>query len=113
MKSLKLFASSLLLLLSLSGCSTMEVADFRPHVRLPATGDCFGINVITRKEVRLAKPQCDELIKRAIFLDSENYKLLRSSIQRNCQHFQCAQIVGAFDGLFLSLDKALQQVPIR
>lgn len=110
MKSLKHFGA-LLLSLGLLSCANMEVADFRPHVRLPASGDCFGINVLSRKEVRLAKPQCDELIKRAIFLDSENYKLLRSSIQRNCQHFQCTQVIGAFDGLFLSLDQALQKLP--
>ena len=110
MRSLRLFASLLFSLASLS-CANMDVADFRPHIRLPASGDCFGINVLSHKEVRLAKPQCDELVKRAIFLDSENYKLLRSSIQKNCQHFQCKQIVGAFDGLFLSIDQALQKIP--
>lgn len=89
----------------------MEVADFRPHIRLPASGDCFGINVISKKEVRIPRPQCDELVKRSIFLDSENYKLLRTSIQRNCQQFQCTQIIGAFDGLFIAIDKALQNVP--
>lgn len=110
LRLLRLSVSSLFLALSLS-CANLEVADFRPHVRLPYSGDCFGVNVLSHKEVRIARPQCDELIKRAIFLDSENYKLLRSSIQRNCQHFECTQIIGAFDGLFLALDKGLEKLP--
>lgn len=89
----------------------MEVADFRAHIRLPASQDCFGINVVSGAEVRLPKAQCDALISRAIFLDSDNWKLLKTSIQRNCQYNECKQLVGAFDGLFLSLDKAAQQIP--
>lgn len=89
----------------------MEIADFRPHIKLPYSGECYGINVLSHKEIRLTKPQCDHLIQRAIFLDSANYKLLRTSIERNCQQFQCQQIIGAFDGLFLAIDKALQKMP--
>lgn len=100
-----------LLSFALLSCATFEVADFRPHIRLPASQDCFGVNVLTHKEVRLSRPQCDELIKRAIFLDSVNYKLLKTSIERNCQHAECKQIIGAFDGLFLALDQALSKLP--
>ena len=101
---------SLLFLLS-SGCGTMEVADFQPNITLPASGDCYGIKVLSKEETRLPKAQCDELKKRAVFIDSENYKLLRQTVQRNCQKFECKQIIGAFDGLFLSIDQALQLIP--
>jgi len=89
----------------------MEVADFKAQIRLPASQDCYGINVISGKETRLPHAQCDEVIKRSVFLDSANWKLLRETIQRNCQQYQCQQIVGAFDGLFISIDQALQKIP--
>lgn len=112
MQSLKFFASSLLLVV-LSGCAglPMQVPDFQPNVTLPASGDCYGITVVTRKETRLPKPECDELKKRAVFFDSENYKLIRESFQQNCQLFQCQQLIGAFDNLFLAIDKGLQSIP--
>jgi hypothetical protein len=89
----------------------MEVADFQPNITLPASGDCYGITVLSKKETRLPRAECDEIKKRAIFIDSENYKLLRKSIQKNCQNFQCKEIIGAFDGLFLAIDEALQLIP--
>lgn len=89
----------------------MDVADFRAHITLPASEDGYGINVISKKEVRIPKAEWDQLKKRGVILLSDDYKLLRQSIQKNCQTFKCKQIVGAFDGLFLSIDEALQQIP--
>lgn len=100
-----------LLSLVISGCAQMEVADFQANIRLPASQDCYGINVVSGREQRRSRKQCDDLVARAVLLDSENWKLLRESIQRNCQQFECKNIIGAFDGLFLSLDKALQALP--
>jgi hypothetical protein len=77
-------------------------------IRLPASEDCFGLRVMSGKEARYPREQCDDIVKRAIFLTSANWNMLRRDIQINCQHSQCTQIRGAGDGLFLAIDKALQ-----
>src|SRR4051812_5717051 len=102
MRLLQLFVS--LLLIANSACSSMEIADIRPYVTLPYSEDCFGINVLSRTEARLPKPQCEEMKKRAVFMTSNDWKLLRISIQKNCQHAKCKQLIGAFDELFLAVD---------
>jgi hypothetical protein len=89
----------------------MKVPDFQANITLPASGDCFGITTLTRKETRLPKEQCDEFKKRAIFIDSENYKLIKKTTLINCQYKECKQIQGAFDDLFLAIDGALQKIP--
>lgn len=111
-KLLKHSVNLLFLLSSLVGCAGMEVADIKPRITLPASQECFGITVLSKKEERLSEADCIEVKKRSVFLDSENWKMLRSSIQRNCQHLKCKQIVGAFDNLFLTIDEALQQLPV-
>ena len=113
MRSLKLqiklclMASALLL----SGCQSFQIADIRPMVTLPASGDCYGVTVLTHKKTRIPKAQCDELKKRGIVLTSEDWKKQRISIQKNCQMAECKQLVGAFDDLFLIIDRSLQQLP--
>lgn len=90
----------------------MQVHDFQIYVQLPASGDCFGLNVVSKKTTRLPQDQCERLVKRGIILTSENYRILREDIQQNCQQFQCTQLTGRFDNLFIAIDKGLQQVPI-
>lgn len=80
-------------------------------IRLPASEDCFGLRVMSGKETRYPKEQCDEIVKRAIYLTSANWKLVRGDIQTNCQYQECGQITGAGDALFLAIDKAFQKVP--
>lgn len=91
----------------------MQTSDFEVMVRLPASEECFGFRVMSGKESRYSKEQCERIIKRAVFLTSANWRMLRGDIQTNCQYQQCQQITGAFDGLFLALDKGLQQIPIK
>lgn len=102
---------SLLLLILLSACANMQVSDWRAYIVLPATGDCYGINVVSRKETRIPRDQCVEIAKRGIILTSENYKMLREDIQTNCQMSECTQLIGRFDNLFIAIDKGLQQIP--
>lgn len=104
---LLLFASLLL-----CSCQTFQVSDYQVWVKLPASGDCFGINVISKTETRLPSDQCDAMVKRAIILTSATWKQIRQDIQDNCQYQQCEQLTGKFDALFLAIDKGLQQVPI-
>jgi hypothetical protein len=89
----------------------MQIADIAPGVTLPASGDCYQVTVLTRTKTRTPKPQCDEIKKRAIFITAADWEKQRYSIEKNCQLSQCKQLVGAFDGLFLTIDKALQSVP--
>ncbi len=100
-----------LFLALLSGCAEMKVADFYAGVTLPYSEDCFEVSFVTKKEIRTPEPQCLSKKKRSLFITSENYKLLRKSIQENCQVLQCKQLVGQFDQLFLTIDKNLQLIP--
>ncbi len=81
-------------------------------VTLPASGDCFGVRVMSAKERTLPREQCDALKKRGIIITSNEWKMLKRDIQTNCQHAKCKQITGAADGLFIAIDEALQKLPI-
>lgn len=107
----RLFAILAVLAIS-SGCSTFRTSDFPIFVRLPASKECFEIKVMSGAEKRYSVAQCDAMAARSIMLTSESWKLLRGDIQSNCQHAKCKQIQGAADGLFLSLDQALQNIPM-
>src|SRR5688500_14632786 len=110
MKLLRLLVSSFALLV-LTSCATQQTSDFEVMIKLPASGDCFGLRVMSGKETRYPREACEAIIKRAVFLTSANWNMLRGDIQTNCQFQQCKQITGAFDGLFLSIDQALQKMP--
>lgn len=117
MKSSKLLGAllSLVTVAALnSGCSTFQTSDWQASITLPASGDCYSFNVMSGKEQRIAAddPVCIRKKARAIWLDSDNYKMLRRDIQTNCQYAKCKQITGAFDSLFLTIDKALDQLPV-
>lgn len=99
------------ILLNLSACGTFQIADIGPMVTLPASGDCYQVTVLTHKKTRFPKAQCDEIKKRGIVLTSDDWQKQRFSIQKNCQMAQCKQLIGAFDELFLVIDKALRVVP--
>lgn len=111
----KLLVSLLLSTVILSGCQNMTVDDFRVDVTLPASEDCYGFNVISGKETRLAAedPKCIEQKAKSVRLDYENWKRLRRNIEVNCQFEQCTQIKGAFDELFFRIDQGLQQIPMN
>lgn len=111
MKLLKPLAS-LLLLVNLSACSGLKkVSDFQVNVTLPASGDCMGFNIISGKEQRLPadSKECQDKKRRSVWLDSENYKILRTDILKGCQLDACTQFTGRFDQLFLMLDQTAQK----
>jgi len=108
MKLSKLFAI-LVGSIALSGCNTFQTSDFPLVIRLPASRQCFELKVMSGLEKIIPVKECDELISRGIVLTSEAWKLLRRDIQINCQYAQCRQIEGAADGLFLSIDRALDK----
>lgn len=108
MKKLSKLCAILGVSLAIINCSTFRTSDFEIMVQLPASGNCFGLRVMSGQETRYPKEQCIEIMKRAIFMTSPNWRMLRGDIQTNCQYAQCKQISGAFDGLFLTIDQALQ-----
>lgn len=110
-KLLNISVNSLLLLATISCASVMQTSDFEVMIKLPASEDCYGIRVMSGQEYRYSPSQCVEMLKRAVFLTSANWKLVRGDIQTNCQYQQCQQITGAFDGLFLAIDRGLQRLP--
>lgn len=101
----------LLCLLNIISCAGLQTSDFEVMITLPASEDCYGVKVMSGAEKRYPKDECTKMRKRSIFITSENYVMLRGDVQKNCQFTECEQITGAFDGLFLSLDRALQKVP--
>jgi len=106
--------ASLLLLASLSACSTFQTSDWQASITLPASQDCYSFNVMTGKETRLPfdSAECQTKKMKSVWLDYESYKMLKKDILTNCQYAKCKQITGAFDNLFLSLDSALQKVQV-
>ena len=111
MRKLSTLFVNLVVLQTIISCSTFQASDFEIMVQLPASEDCFALKVMSGKETRYPAQECREIIKRAVFLTSTNWKLLKTDIQTNCQFNECTQITGAADGLFLAIDKALQKVP--
>lgn len=111
MRKLLLHSVSLAFLLSTISCAQMQTSDFEVMIELPASRDCYGLKVMSRAERRIPRLECEQMRRRAIFLTSENYKMLKTDVQTNCQLQSCKQITGAADGLFLAIDSALQKLP--
>lgn len=109
--SLRSLSSLALLITILSGCGTMQTSDWEANIVLPGSRDCFGVKVMSKERRRIPRAECEKLIRRAIFITSENYKMLKTDVQNNCQFQQCQQITGAADGLFIAIDQALQKLP--
>jgi hypothetical protein len=110
-KYAKLLVALFLSASSLIGCAGMKLQPFDAGVVLPYSGNCFFVNVLTKKEVEYPKAVCQAMVKRSVILTSEAWKILRKNIQDNCQVQQCKQIVGQFDQLFLVVDSVLQKAP--
>ena len=104
---------SLLLSAALSACATFQASDWKASITLPASQDCYSFAVMTGQEIRLPanSKECIEKKIRSVWLDSESYKMLKKDIQGNCRAAKCKQITGAFDELFLTIDRALQKIP--
>lgn len=100
-------------LISLSACASMQIQDIRPTVRLPASGDCYGVTVLSHMSYRTPKRQCDDFMKRAICLSQADWQKQRYDVQKNCQLASCKQLIGAFDNLFLTLDAAAKEIEKR
>lgn len=108
-KSLLLPVSFLFLLAS---CTSLEMANIEPKVTLPASQNCYAVEVLTKKERIIPKAECDEIKKRAIFITSEDWKKLRGTNQKNCiRSRKCVEIRGAFDSLFMVIDEGFRQLP--
>ncbi len=109
-KLLEPFAA-LALSVSLLSCAQFRTSDFPLIIQLPASKECFEIRVMSGRERRFPVAECDRIRARSIILTSEAWKMIKGDIQTNCQFAECRQIEGAADGLFLSIDRALDKAP--
>lgn len=107
---MKLSAFFVVSLLLFSGCATVEVPDFHAYVTLPASGDGFGVKTVSKTEKVIPAKEWEEVRKRGIVILSEDWKILKRTVRKNCITNKCEQAVGALDGLFLALDHALKKV---
>jgi hypothetical protein len=97
------------LILFFSGCATVQIPDFRAHITLPASGDGYYVNTISKQEGRIPKLEWDEKKKRGIVLLSEDWAKLKMVVIKNClNNRSCKDTVGVFDDLFKTIDAALE-----
>jgi hypothetical protein len=89
----------------------MTLHDFKAGVTLPYSGNCFFVNAVSGKEQEFPESECEAMKKRGLIILSDDWKIIRQNFQENCQAFQCKQLVGQFDQLFLVIDKNLQLIP--
>lgn len=115
MKKLKLVFVNLFLLSSLLGCqSVVEVPSFNAYITLPASGDGFGVNTTTKKEITIPRKEWDEQKKKGIVILSKDWKVLKKTVRKNCLNSrQCVEAVGALDALFYVIDNGFQQMQGR
>lgn len=108
----KLLAKVFVLVPLVSGCAGMQLHDWKVGVTLPYSESCFFVHALSGDEEEYPAAQCSELKKRSLIVTSEDWKILREDIQNSCQYTECRQLVGRFDGLFISIDEALDKVPL-
>ena len=101
---------SVSLLLSPSGCASVEIPNFRAFITLPASEDGFGVFTTSHKEVVIPADKWAVERKRGIIILPEDWKILKLTIRKNCIVNKCKKAVGALDGLFLAIDDALKKV---
>jgi hypothetical protein len=90
----------------------MKISDAPLMIREPASRKCFEVKDMSWAEKEYDPATCDKMIQRSIILTSEAWKMIRGDIQANCQTSKCKQLTGAADNLFLTIDSALQKIPI-
>lgn len=100
----------LALILSLSGCASVEIPDFKAHITLPASGDGYFVKTVSDDEGRIPKAEWDVMRTRGIVVLSEDWEILRYTILKNCLTMTCKSAVGAFDNLFITVDNALKRM---
>jgi len=69
------------------------------------------VKTVSSEEGRIPKEEWEVKRKRGIIILSEDWTILRYTILKNCLTMDCKQAVGAFDGLFESLDGTLKKIP--
>lgn len=110
LSTLRLRKLSVVLLVWLSGCATVEIPNFRAFVTLPASEEGFGVYTVSREEVVIPPKIWVQERKRGIVILPEDWAILKKTVRKNCIVNKCEQAVGALDGLFLAIDHALKQV---
>ncbi len=92
-----------------SGCATVEIPNIKAFVELPASQTGFGVETVTGIEHTIPRAEWMEKKKRAIYIFSEDWKVLKKVVRKNCINNKCKQAIGALDGLFLAIDFGLKR----
>ncbi len=110
MLSTNLFAKLFVSLLLLCSCATIDIPNFLVYIEEPAKKTGFGVETVSHKEVEISAENWVEKKKRAIYIFSEDWLILKRSIRKNCITNKCKKAIGALDGLFYAIDEALLKV---
>lgn len=86
---------------ALVGCASVEIPDIKPHVELPGSEGAFWVSTTTEAEGEYTKEQWEwkKRNKAHIILFSDDWKILRFSIVKNCLSMTCKNAVGTLDFL--------------
>lgn len=98
--------------LFLVSCASVDLPDVCPEITLPASGDGYCRTTVTHKARRIPKAQWDIEKKKRVHVSFQDWTKIKKEFLKHCVMNKCKQAVGAFDDLFLSLDKALKKVTI-
>lgn len=107
----KLLTKMLISVLLLTACQSFQVHPFELGVTLPYSQACRFKNVMTRETYELDPPACLDKKNRSLILTPDAWRVIRTDIQNNCATNQCVQLTGKIDGIFLEIDKALNEIP--
>lgn len=98
----------LTLVVSLTGCASVSIPDFKAHITLPASEDGYWVKTISNEEGRIPKAEWDVKKKRGLVILSEDWAILKYTLLKNCLSNDCKDTVGVLDDLFYTLDMALR-----
>lgn len=105
---MKLFCIMTVLLLSSCSTTDLKKVDICPWIELPGSGDGYCKTMISHKKKRMPKDEFAIYRKRLMGLSSKDFAKVKKAFLKHCISSQCKQTVGAFDELFLTIDKAAQ-----
>ncbi len=90
----------------------MPIADFKAHITLPASGDGYWVKTASPDEGRIPAAEWKTKMKRGIIILKEDWEIFRNVSLKKClSNKYCESVIGTFDGLFYTIDKALKELP--
>lgn len=104
---------SMMSLLFLVSCASLELPNVCPYITLPGSGDGYCKYTVTQEPWRVLKVKWDEDKKKTIHLTAHDWAKIKVVLLRQCASQKCKQTVSSVDELFLGLDSALESINIK